>query len=148
MIPSSTQVHYEAGKKFQTTRECLIRTVVLGYDIETEYCVLSFDGWLRIQKGFAWDGASGGIDTKRTIRASLAHDVLYKLMRRELLPRSEQGSSDLSLKILMKGDGATAAHEWVRKLAKLRAVCWHIVLGWFGRKNTDPKNKNKELVAP
>jgi hypothetical protein len=148
MIPSAIKVHYESGKKFQTTRECLIMTAVKGYDIETDYCVLSADGWLRIFKGFAWDGASGGIDTKRTIRASLAHDVLYKLMRRGLLPRAEQSNSDLSLKTIMKGDGATAAHEWVRKLTKLRAVCWYIVLGWFGKKNTDPKNRNKELVAP
>lgn len=138
MNPTSGKIYYEKGKKFQSTRDCLIKTLVTGYNIETDFCKLTPDGLLLIYKGWAWDGASGGVDTKKTIRASASHDALYKLMRMEFLPRSEQENSDLTLREVMRRDKAIIPRTWA----------WFTALSWFGGKNTDPENRNKELIAP
>lgn len=138
MKPTIGKVYYESGKKFQTTRSCRIKTNVLGYSISTWFCTLTPDGWLLVYARFAWDGASGGIDTKKTIRGSLAHDVLYRLMRRGLLPRTEQGNADLTLRNVMKQDKAWVSRAWA----------WFLAVSWFGGKHTDPENKNVEFIAP
>lgn len=138
MKTSTTEVHYIKGLKFQTTRTCRIKTAVLRYNIQLEYCRLTADGWLVVYRGYAWDGASGGIDTKSTIRASLAHDVLYQLMREEVLPQREKVNADLTLSILMKNDKALLVRAWL----------WLLGVRWAGEKYTDPRNKREELVAP
>ena len=136
--PTVGKIYYEDGKKFQTTRPCMIQTLVVGYDIETDYCKLTPDGLLIIAWKWAWDGASGGLDTKRTIRGSAGHDVFYKLMRQELLPRSERKNVDRSLRNTMLEDNAWVSRAWA----------WFKALSWFGKKNTHPDNKSRELVAP
>ena len=51
-------------------------------EIVTPFIVLTMDGLLTINKGYAWDGPSGPtIDTKSFMRGSLVHDALYQLMR-------------------------------------------------------------------
>ena len=132
------KVYYVDNKKFQTTRRCIIQTKVTGFHISNDYCTLAVGGMLVVNSGFAWDGASGGIDTKRTIRASLAHDVLYKLMRNELLPRSQQQYADQTLRDIMRTDGAIVSRVWA----------WFLAVSLFGRRNTDPVNKEFERVAP
>ncbi len=135
---SSGKIYYEDNKKFQLTRTCFVHTLVIGYEIDCQELVLYKDGMLRIAKGFCWDGASGGIDTKKTIRASCAHDALYKLMRLELLPSSERGNSDKTLRDVMRKDGAVVSRVW----------SWFLAVSWFGKRNVDPKNKIIEKVAP
>lgn len=39
------------------------------------------NGDLIIYKGYPWDGASGGIDTKNAMVASLVHDCFCEMMR-------------------------------------------------------------------
>jgi len=39
------------------------------------------EGGIVINDGYAWDGASGAIDTKSIMLASLVHDVLYQMIR-------------------------------------------------------------------
>ena len=137
--PSIEEVYYQDGFKYQTTRACAGRTIVTGYDIETDYCILKPNGWLLIKRKWGCDGASGPtIDTKSTIRPSFEHDIFYRLMREKFLPRSEQGRVDRQLKLAMIKDGA-----W-----KVRANFWQDMLTRFGYKNTDPKNRKKELKAP
>ncbi len=47
-----------------------------------EMVTLYKNGKLVIKKGYWWDGPSGGaLDSKANLRASLAHDALYDLMR-------------------------------------------------------------------
>jgi len=134
----TNKVHYEDGKKFQTTRDCVIQTSVFGYNIETDFCKLTTNGMLLVYKRFCWDGATGCLNTKSTIRGSLAHDVLYKLMRLELLPRSCQDDADMTLNKTLKKDGGFFS----------RALAWFVVLAFLGKRNTDPDNKKRELVAP
>ena len=138
MTASVGKIYYEDNKKFQTTRPALVRTEVKGYDIMTSYCRLFPDGKLIIFSKWAWDGASGGIDTKRTIRGSSAHDILYKLIRQGLLPQSERNNADLTLRNIMLEDKAIFSRAWA----------WLKAVSWFGAKNVKPENQNKELIAP
>ncbi len=138
MTGTASNVFYEDNKKFQTTRDCVLKTEVKGYIVSTSKYVLDQTGKMLVYSGYAWDGASGGIDTKRTIRASLAHDVLYEMMRKRLIPRSEQFAADHTLLNIMRSDKAYAARAWA----------WFNMVSWFGRRSTDPKNRVKELVAP
>jgi len=79
-------------------------------------------GLLEVRKGFPWDGMSGGIpDTKRNMRASLAHDVLYKLIRLGLLPMSFRAMADEELKKLCIKD---RVWEWVAS-----AYLWGLSVG-------------------
>ena len=43
------------------------------------------DGYLLIQPGYAWDGASSCPDVKSILYPSLIHDALYQLMREGIL---------------------------------------------------------------
>ena len=50
---------------------------------DTVFVQLNGGGKMNIKKGYAWDGSSGpSIDTKENMFASLIHDALYQLMRR------------------------------------------------------------------
>ena len=42
---------------------------------------MSAGGFLRINTGYAWDGPSGMLDTKKSMFVSLVHDALYQIMR-------------------------------------------------------------------
>jgi len=42
---------------------------------------LTTGGWLHVEKGYPWDGATGGLDTKNAMRASLVHDCFCEMMR-------------------------------------------------------------------
>ena len=75
------------------------------------------DGTLEVKKGFPWDGMSGGVpDTKRNMRASLAHDILYKLIRLGLLSMKYRPIADEELKKLCIKDRVwgwvASAYRW------------------------------------
>jgi hypothetical protein len=44
--------------------------------------ILTVGGWLHIEAGYPWDGASGAFDTKNAMRGSLVHDCFCEMMRR------------------------------------------------------------------
>lgn len=54
------------------------------------YLSLTNDGWLKIYRGYSWDGASGPftINNKTIRRGSSVHDPLFQFMRLGLLPRN------------------------------------------------------------
>jgi len=57
------------------------------------------DNELLIKKGYAWDGPSGPAwDTKNFMVASLVHDVLYQLMRMDLISIDLRKNADLEMK--------------------------------------------------
>ena len=74
-----TAEHY----KYQLMEVFRVKTSLYpNQDIRDKFTVLHPDGWLNIQSGYAWDGASGPtFDTKSSMRAGLVHDALYQLMR-------------------------------------------------------------------
>lgn len=83
-------IKYRALKnyKYQTMEQChfALRT---GDVIPSRTNTVSIDGFIElrpdntlvINRGYAWDGASGAFDTKSIMDASLIHDALYQLIR-------------------------------------------------------------------
>ena len=57
-------------------------------DLKFHRITLTTDGVLKILHGYAWDHASGAIDTKTIIEAALVHDALCELIHNHLLPDS------------------------------------------------------------
>lgn len=87
------------------------------------------DGCLKLEKGYAWDGASGfTIDTPSTFRGSAGHDALYQLMRKSLLPvepNREMADKYLLKWLINSGMWKWRANIWyraVRKFAEFAAT--------------------------
>ena len=76
-------IKYKAGYKYQLVEKTWFDTNIHPKaDIDTGFIRLSIAGVLVIESGYAWDGPSGPtIDTKNSMRGSLAHDALYQLLR-------------------------------------------------------------------
>jgi len=62
-------------------------------------------GSITVEKGYAWDGATGIPDNPDNMRASLFHDFLYQLMREGSLDRSHRDIADQLCKRLCLADG-------------------------------------------
>jgi hypothetical protein len=134
-----TQVRYFDGIRFVLAEPFEIQTAI-RHECGAGFVMLSADGLLWINEGFAWDGASGPIDRDApyTVRGSLVHDALYFLFRAGVLPLSWRDEADALMCELFEQDGmnpmlATAAYEAVRK---------------WGAQYADPANARKVLVAP
>ena len=75
---------------------------------------LAINGLLTVRKGYAWDGPSGPtIDTPNFMRGSLVHDVLYQLMREELIPQEHREYADKLLREICLEDGMSQIRAWV-----------------------------------
>lgn len=128
---------YRAGYKYQLVERFTYETgIIPGRHIQTEEYALSVDGLLTVDKGFCWDGASGGIDTKNSMRASLVHDVLYDMIRCKLLPLSTKEQADDLLYDICRIDGMSAVRAWA----------WKKAVNWFG--NAAIKQQRETLGAP
>ena len=80
-------------------------------------------GNLTLEKGYTWNGATLIPDSEVTMRATLAHDALYLLMRRGLLERAWRKEVDRLFRKICFDDKMPApfAHALY---ASLRAVGW------------------------
>lgn len=68
---------------------------------------------LTIEKGYAWDGASGPTwDSASSMRASLVHDACYQLMRVGVLPEAARWYADETLYVLCVEDGMFKPRAW------------------------------------
>lgn len=75
---------------------------------------LEVNGLLTIRKGYAWDGPSGPtIDTPNFMRGSLVHDVLYQLMREELIGQEHREYADTLLREICLEDGMSPIRAWL-----------------------------------
>ena len=109
-------MNYRGGYKYQlTTPESFKVGFHVPENIETDYIDLTRDGYLFIERGYAWDGPSGpAIDTKNFMRGSLAHDALYQLIRTGHLSKTFRKDSDLLLKKICLEDGMSKVRaQWV-----------------------------------
>ncbi len=88
-MASRRYIEYKGGFKYQLHKSYVDHISIRPEaDVSTRYVSLSVTGKLRIRYGYAWDGPSGPTwDTLNSMRGSLVHDVLYQLMRLELLDR-------------------------------------------------------------
>ena len=138
-MKESNPIHYYKGLKYQLSRDVLLKTDINGYVAETNYLSLDEMGWLRIKRGYAWDGASGPtIDTKSSMRGGLVHDALYQLIRLGCLPESHRLFADRELKKTCIKD----------KMLRLRANIWFFVLRKFGGPAAQEDHRRKEYTAP
>jgi len=108
-------IEYRAGYKYVLHSDATIQLSFGPAQLIThEHITFHPNKLLEIRKGFPWDGMSGGVpDTKRNMRASLAHDALYKLIRQRLLPMSFRSLADEELEKLCVKD---RVWKWVASL--------------------------------
>ncbi|MDB2414551.1 DUF1353 domain-containing protein [Rickettsiales bacterium] len=92
--------------KYQITEEYNYQTnISVTNDIVTEFVHLASDGKLLLKQYYAWDGASGGIDTNNILRASLVHDGLCQLIELGKLSLDHRKASDKIFKEICLEDG-------------------------------------------
>jgi len=133
------QIKYKEGFKYQLAEDYKTKVNLIGYTINIKFIKLTPIGILLIRSGYAWDGPSGPtIDTKDSMRGSLEHDVLYQLMRMELLPQSEREFADNRLEQTCREDG----------MGSFRANLWRFGVDRFAADAADPENLKEIITAP
>ncbi len=123
--------------KYQLKDICEIQTEYRDKQCTNSFIQLTSAGLLIIQKGYAWDGPSGPtFDTKTFMRASLAHDALYQLIREgQLNNKEDRKKADKVLKDICIEDGM-----W-----KFRAGYAYIALRCFGAPSSKPDNTEEKV---
>ena len=95
----------------------------IAFPKKTKLVNLGKNGILIIKKGYAWNGATAFPDLKTMMRATLAHDALYKLMRKKKLKRKWRLEADRLLRKICIADGMPRPLAWVIYFA-VRAIGW------------------------
>lgn len=80
--------------------------------IVCDYIRLRPNGELTINRGYCWDGATGGFDTPDFMRGSLVHDALCDIIARGLLNKSYRPLVDKLLRKLLIEDGMSKIRAW------------------------------------
>lgn len=137
-----SHIEYKAGYKYQLVTDYSTRLVFVFPAAPIELAgvaTLDPQGNIRISAGYAWDGPSGPtVDTPDFMRGSLVHDVLYQLMRHELLPHSAKDLADRELRRLCLEDGMSRFRAWY--------VYWGVRL--FADSATRPSDRHQVIYAP
>lgn len=147
-----SDLYYKSGYKYQLDKRYFIQTDIFPEnDIITDFISLHKNGLMIIERGYAWDGASGiAFDTANTMAASLVHDAGYQLIRDGHLHGSFKGQFDMLLKQVMDED---SQHPELKPgffksilitLQELRAEYFFDAVDVFG---TDFIEKNKEVIC-
>lgn len=109
-------VHYEslAPWKYRLTDELVLHSCIRGVACKTEYITLWEDGRLILRKGYAWNGATGAIDTENSIAGSAGHDALYQLIALHAIPTEKRWLADLDLRrwCIENGMATERADAW------------------------------------
>jgi hypothetical protein len=110
----------EREYKYQLLIPYAVYIPILGYSIEEKYFSLNEAGHLYIHPLYAWDGPSGPtFDTPSFMRGSLVHDVLYQMIRLELLPVEMKEIADDILYDICIEDGMWRVRAlWVKRAVK------------------------------
>lgn len=110
-------ISYTLAGKYRLHQEYVtILDFAPSKDIVTEFITFKTTGELRIAAGYCWDGASGGFQTKSTMRGSLIHDALYELIALGYLHVSFRDDADAEYKKALQEDGAfkiRAGWQWL-----------------------------------
>ena len=134
-------MRYRDGYKYQlATKERFSNTGVRPPCVlQTRWLRLHPSGLLEIKSAYAWDGPSGPTyDSKNSLRASLAHDAFYQLMRLKLLDRIWREEADLYLDAVLKEDGMWFPRRWY----------WLKGVRWFASGAAKPGTAKPILLAP
>lgn len=106
--------------------------------IHTPWIQLYSTGVLTINRGYAWNGATGAVNTKTFICASLVHDALYQLIRLGLLEPSARRAADRELRRIAREDG----------MGRFRAAYVYAAVRLFGTRAVTPAKEPAVLIAP
>lgn len=102
---------------------------------------------ITAKAGYAWDGASGAVNTESWIIASLIHDILYQLMREQLLGRSLRKQADLAMYYFLK-KSMIRGNYFSRRWGAARAKLSYETVRKFGAKHTKPRKVKINKVRP
>jgi hypothetical protein len=116
---------YIKGFKYQLAEAESYQTSILGYEVEDTYYSLSSSGFLLAKPGFAWDGATGSIDTRTNRRGSLFHDIGCLMVAKGQLPTSCLPKINALFYEILKLDNM---HPW-RLWWHFKAVTAHFARG-------------------
>ena len=135
-------IYYRSGYKYQLVKGVQVETgMAWGIDavVETPFLTLHPDGRLEIRSGYAWDGPSGPtIDTLDFMRASLAHDALYQLMRQGYIEPRYRKQADRLMRAICLADGMWQIRGW-----------WvYVGVRYGGHSSADTRNVKEVHVAP
>ena len=133
------RIYYQDGSHYKLVRPYKVQTgITPPEDILGPFITLTKLGLLTLDVGFGWNGISGAVDTPSGMRASCAHDGLYRLMRLGLLDRSCQAQAD----------ELYHTHCLEDDMIPTRADIHYGILKLVGDESTDPANVQEVLVAP
>ena len=113
--------YYKADFKYQLAEdEWAYVNICPEIDVITDFIELKETGWLRIKKGYAWDGASGPTwDDRTNLTPSLVHDALAQLIRNKKLPFRlvDRTNKLLGEMCISRGMWRIRAWAWVKALS-------------------------------
>lgn len=117
-------IHYESlvKWKYRLTAPLTLQCSVRAVECRTEYIQLKPNGLLTLSKGYAWNGATGAIDTQNSMAGSAGHDALYQLIALGLLTPDLRWNADRDLRRWLREDGMSA----------LRAEAWYLAVRGLG----------------
>jgi len=124
-------VHYrDVSYKYQLLRDYVHSDCsIYGYTFKSPFIEMTNRGELKVSAGYAWDGLSGGIDTRTSMRGSLVHDALYQCLRMKMLPQECRAFADREFLRVCIEDG----------MRKLRAQWMYYVVRCCGWQAAAPK---------
>ena len=132
-------IRYTKGYRYQLAQDYKVPVPLRHlHNIQTKWFMLTTNGMLHINEGYAWDGPTGGIDTKDFMRGSLVHDVLYQMMGKKLLPLHWRKVCDQILQNICREDGMS----WIRAQWVYRAVRLN------GKVHPNPEGTREVRTAP
>lgn len=93
-------------------------------EVKHEFFTISKKGLISVNKGYAWDGATGGLDTVCFMRGSLYHDILCQSIEEGLIDKSYRRAADKLLYRILGEDGMLGIRRlWVYSAIRLYVKC-------------------------
>ena len=96
----------------------------VNYPPSSALIKLQTTGRLQIEKHYAWNGATAFPDLDTMMRATLAHDALYQLMRSSELHRKWRKGADRLLRKVSIQDGMSRTVAY-SIYGSVRALGWY-----------------------
>lgn len=114
---------------YQIQENFVFKTIIKGFDVECDLYHLLRDGTLLIRRFYAWDGPTGGINTRTFIFGSLIHDILCEMINNGHLPVTVQCMADEQMAIINRAvqywEGEKQRMNPLRRLGVYMAVRYY-----------------------
>jgi hypothetical protein len=106
------QIRYRDGYKYQLDED-YVHTLPFAVPTPIVHSLFRIVGTeLIAHAAYAWDGASGGVDSDAFMRGSLVHDVLCQAMELRLLSYDYWDRAADELGRICREDGMWQARRW------------------------------------